>query len=149
MHYPCEATQEIQAGLYWGSCCSRVPSLAREDPLQKRTAAHSRILACKIPWTESLVAYSPWGHKRLGHNWACKHACCNRGSEDRHLVPLLALHPPRGMLVPYLVKGLGGQAWGRTWVVCSPSWWDVYRDVLRACFCSWFFRSGQGLPRWH
>ena len=28
-----------------------VPSLGREDPLEKETAAHSSILACKISWT--------------------------------------------------------------------------------------------------
>ena len=26
-------------------------------------AAHSRILAWKIPWTQSLVGHRPWGHK--------------------------------------------------------------------------------------
>ena len=29
-----------------------VPSLGREDPLEKRTATHSSILAWRIPWTE-------------------------------------------------------------------------------------------------
>ena len=31
---------------------TRVQSLAREDPLEKEMAAHSSILAWKIPWTE-------------------------------------------------------------------------------------------------
>ena len=31
-----------------------VPSLGREDPLEKETATHSRILAWRIPWTEEL-----------------------------------------------------------------------------------------------
>ena len=26
-------------------------------------AAHSSVLAWRIPWTEDLVGYSPWGHK--------------------------------------------------------------------------------------
>ena len=26
-------------------------------------APHSNILAWKIPWTEELMGYSPWGHK--------------------------------------------------------------------------------------
>ena len=26
-------------------------------------ATHSNILAWKIPWTEELMGYSPWGHK--------------------------------------------------------------------------------------
>ena len=31
-------------------------------------ATYSKILAWEIPWTESLVGYGPWGHKRVGHN---------------------------------------------------------------------------------
>ena len=34
---------------------TRVQSLGWEDPLEEETAAHSRILAWKIPWTEE-----PW-----------------------------------------------------------------------------------------
>ena len=30
----------------------RVPALVREDPLEKRMATHSSILAWRIPWTE-------------------------------------------------------------------------------------------------
>ena len=40
-----------------------VQSLGREDPLEKEMATHSSTLAWKIPWTESLVGYSPWGCK--------------------------------------------------------------------------------------
>ena len=29
-------------------------------------ATHSSILAWEIPWTGSLVGYSPWGHKESG-----------------------------------------------------------------------------------
>ena len=31
---------------------TRVPSLGREDPLEKEMATHSGTLAWKIPWTE-------------------------------------------------------------------------------------------------
>ena len=31
--------------------------------LEKRMAAHSIILAWRIPWTEEPGGYSPWGHK--------------------------------------------------------------------------------------
>ena len=37
--------------------------LGWEDPLEKEMAAHSSILAWKIPWTWSLVGYRPWGGK--------------------------------------------------------------------------------------
>ena len=43
---------------------TRVRSLDREDPLEKGMAAHSSILAWRIPWTErSLVGYGPRGRK--------------------------------------------------------------------------------------
>ena len=44
-----------------------VQSLGGEDPLEKEMAAHSSTLAWKIPWTESLAHYSPWGG-RVGHD---------------------------------------------------------------------------------
>ena len=44
-------------------CEILVRSLGQEDPLEKGMAIHSRILAWRIPWTGSLVGYSPWGHK--------------------------------------------------------------------------------------
>ena len=42
-----------------------VRSLDWEDPLEKEMATHSSILAWKIPGTEELVGYSPWGRKEL------------------------------------------------------------------------------------
>ena len=49
-----------------------VPSLGQEDPLEKEMATYSNILAWKIPRTESLMGYSPWGRKESG---TAKHAC--------------------------------------------------------------------------
>ena len=34
-----------------------------EDPLEKEMAAHSSILAWKIPWTAEEVGFCPWGRK--------------------------------------------------------------------------------------
>ena len=42
---------------------TRVRSLGWEDPLEKEMAPHSSTLAWKIPWTEDMVGYSPWGRK--------------------------------------------------------------------------------------
>ena len=39
------------------------PSLSWEDPVEKEMAAHSRILAWRIP--RILVGYSQWGCKEL------------------------------------------------------------------------------------
>ena len=42
---------------------TQVQSLGQEDPLEKRMATYSSILACRIPWTEMefLVGYNPMG----------------------------------------------------------------------------------------
>ena len=44
---------------------TQVSSLGQEDPLEKGMATHSSILAWRIPWKTSLVAYSLWGCKEL------------------------------------------------------------------------------------
>ena len=44
---------------------TQVQSLSWEDPLEKGLAAHSSILAWRIPWTGSLASYSPCGCKEL------------------------------------------------------------------------------------
>ena len=44
---------------------TRVQSLGWEDPLEEGMATHSSILAWRIPWTEELADYSPWGRKEL------------------------------------------------------------------------------------
>ena len=38
-----------------------VQSLGWENPLEVKMAPQSSILAWRIPWTEGLVGYSPWG----------------------------------------------------------------------------------------
>ena len=40
-----------------------VQSLCWEDPLGKKMAPHSSILAWRTPGQRSLVGYSPWGRK--------------------------------------------------------------------------------------
>ena len=42
---------------------SWVQSLGEEDPLEKRMATHSSILAGEFHGQSSLTGYSPWGHK--------------------------------------------------------------------------------------
>ena len=41
----------------------QVRSLGQEDSLEKGMATQSSILARRIPWTEELAGYSPWGCK--------------------------------------------------------------------------------------
>ena len=40
---------------------TQVRSLGQEDPLEKEMAAHSSVLAWRIPWTEEPGGL--WGHK--------------------------------------------------------------------------------------
>ena len=40
-----------------------VRSLGWEDSLEEKMATHSSLLAWRIPWTEELVGYSPYGRK--------------------------------------------------------------------------------------
>ena len=42
-----------------------VQSLSWGDPLEEGMATHFSILAWRIPWTETLVGYGPWGHKEV------------------------------------------------------------------------------------
>ena len=45
-----------------------VPSLGREDPLEKEMAIHSSTIAWKIPWTEEPGRLQSMGSKRVGHD---------------------------------------------------------------------------------
>ena len=47
---------------------ARVLSLGWEDPLQEEMAAHSSILAWRIPWTEEPGKPQSMGLQRVGHN---------------------------------------------------------------------------------
>ena len=52
---------------------TQVRSLCQEDPLEKEIAAHSPILMPGKPHgPRSLTGYSPWGHKRVGHDLGTK-----------------------------------------------------------------------------
>ena len=45
-------------------------SLGWRDPLEKGIAAHSSILAWRIPWREKSGRLQPMGSQRVGHYWA-------------------------------------------------------------------------------
>ena len=45
-----------------------VRSLSWEDPLEKKMATHSSILAWKIPWTEEPGRLYSMGSQRVGHD---------------------------------------------------------------------------------
>ena len=45
-----------------------IPSLGREDPLEKEMATHSSILAWRIPWTEETGRLQSIASQRVGHD---------------------------------------------------------------------------------
>ena len=45
-----------------------VRSLGREDPLERKMAIHSSILAWRIPWTEEPGGLQSTGSQRVGHD---------------------------------------------------------------------------------
>ena len=47
---------------------TQVQSLCAEDPLEKGMAAHSSILAWRIPWTEEPCRLQSMGLKKVGHD---------------------------------------------------------------------------------
>ena len=49
---------------------TQVQSLSWEDPLEKEMAAHSSILAWKIPWSVEPGRLLSMGSQRVGHDWA-------------------------------------------------------------------------------
>ena len=47
---------------------TQVRSLGQEDPLEKKMATHSSILAWRIPWTEEPGGLQSTGSQRVGHD---------------------------------------------------------------------------------
>ena len=47
---------------------TQVPSLGREDPLEKEMATYSSTLAWKIPWTEEPGRLQSMRSQRIGHD---------------------------------------------------------------------------------
>ena len=46
----------------------QVQSLGQADPLEKKTATHSSILAWEIPWTEEPGGLQSMGSQRVRHD---------------------------------------------------------------------------------
>ena len=69
--------------LEWWRICqpmqvTRVWSLGWKDPLEKGMAAHSSILAWRIPWTEEPGGLQSRGSQRVGHDWVTAHTCVRK-----------------------------------------------------------------------
>ena len=49
---------------------TQVQSLGQEDPLEKKMATHSSILAWRIPWTEEPGGLQSMGSQRVRHDFS-------------------------------------------------------------------------------
>ena len=71
-----EVTLGFQAA-QWQRICLPVQetqTLGQEDPPEKEVAAHSCILAQRIPWTEEPGRLQSWGHKESD---TTEHTCAH------------------------------------------------------------------------
>ena len=67
----CLFIQQIITGTYHGGDpVSILGQFSWEDPLEKGMATHSRILACRISWTEKPCRLQSMGSQMVRHDWA-------------------------------------------------------------------------------
>ena len=96
---------------------TRVRSLGWEDPLEKEMAAHSNILAWKIPWTEEPGRLPSMGSQRVRHDWATSHSHGNlhvlAEMKCRHLETLLSCQ--------LSMTGPMREAWARHWFLLNQT----------------------------
>ena len=53
---------------------TQVQSLGQEDPLEKKVATHSSILAWRVPWTAEPSGLQSMGSRAVRHDGATGHA---------------------------------------------------------------------------
>ena len=94
-----------------------VPSLGREDPLEKAMATHSSTLAWKIPWMEEPGRLQSMGLQRVGHDWVTSLTEPLIGKVCQSLNLKLLLSPQ--CWIPAL--GFGSTLMSQPFVVQSPS----------------------------
>ena len=88
-----------------------VPSLGREDPLEKEMAAHSRTLAWEIPRTEEPCRLQSTGSQGLGHDWETN-TFTFRLSESSFLkTPWVTSSARPSVQLEMLYSGTGKTAW--------------------------------------
>ena len=92
---------------------TRVPSLGREDPLEKETATHSSILAWRIPWTEEPEGLQPLWSQRVGQDSATTNTqetiCQCRHRPRERSVSLAGLHPLPEASLPHVTQAQSRQ----------------------------------------
>ena len=106
-----------------------VPSLGQEDPLKKRMAICSSILAWRIPWTEEPGGLQSMALQRASHDWVTKHACMN-----------LPLQESNHMLLHLLTFNIPWESSGWRAEMKFSVLWKTGRTSLQIdIFKSWFY----------
>ena len=92
----------------------QVPSLGKEDPLEKEMATHSSILAWRVLWTEEPGSLQSMELQRVGHNLANKHtlqlgrkvmANLNSIFKSRDITLPTKVHLVKAMVFPVVTYG--------------------------------------------
>ena len=85
-------------------------SLGQEDPLEENMETHSNILAWIILWTEKLMGYSPWGHRRAGLDSATEQQASKLASIVYSIIhyafPMFLLSRRHLLFFAWLITGL-------------------------------------------
>ena len=111
-------------------------SLGREDPLEMEIETHSSILAWKIP---SLVGYSPWGFKRVRHDWPCKNQNARSEVSEHHssVMNILPSHGSDGVLWDNWADFFASLTWARMQSLLFQPWFLAEQPNI--CILESFF----------
>ena len=72
---------------------SSIQSLGQEDPLEKKMATHSSILAWEIPWTEEPDGPQYRGLQRVGHDCPLAGEAIILSTFSKNFLFCVTLHP--------------------------------------------------------
>ena len=127
----------------------RVWSLFRKIPWRRKWQTTPIFLPRKSQGQRSMVGYSLWAHKRVGHDWATKQQKVESGSQNKNLTFFLSLcaeltftshrSPPHSQ--PFRPG-----SWGEMAVRHLSSEGHVERRCLRCCNSRW--RPGGRVQKW-
>ena len=108
----------------------QVRSLGREDPPEEGMAAHSSVLAWRIPWTEEPGDLLPIRFQRVGHDWSNFAHMHTRGLEGE-------LAPGSSEVAGFQVARVGKSKHLTTTLSCSLSFinWNQPYPLLGAWRC--------------
>ena len=126
---------------------TRVQSLGQEDPLEKEMAAHSSILAWRIPWMEEPGGLQSMGSRRVRHDWATSlHFTSDSILKRRDITVSTKVHLVKAMVFPLVMYRC--ESWtikkAEHWIIDAFELW-CWRRLLRVSWTAW--RSNQSIQK--